>query len=232
MKNIKFIHIIGLAFVILFFHGCSMPAGSPLDSKGNGIHILIDSELEAIKTFSPDFTEQPVFVNYSVTITGGTVNFTMSSSSRSFVLSSNEYPQGFPYGTYTVTVTGYRAGEDNGNYSARGSRIFTFSSGARSVLVKLSPVYGEGAGILNYTIIGDGSVTLRQYDVPDPEPPEILDPEDPEYEAPEWPKILSGSGELSLPAGFYRLDYGVSRPPEIVHIYRNFTTKVNISLAP
>ena len=216
----------------LVFAGCSMGADFPQKDSEPVLRLLINSFPETARTISPDFGTGPDFQKYFIMIYGqgsttNNYNLTFTGSDR-----NNPKLTSVAYGTYTITVWGYLSADDStSNYSAEGIADFTFNSSNTTAMITLSPVSDTGTGTLKFRLSDlsgtINSATLIDYsdidNYPDIEPVPELD----------YPYSLSANtGVFStkiLPTGFYALYFG-HNVPEIVHIYRNFETVVDLEI--
>ena len=223
MKNInRHIIIIYAIALTLALSRCSF-------SDDNILRIIIGTDTGNARTISPVFSAQN-FIRYDITIEGEGHTFSLSSTTPDFVLEDSVtkavYPNGLPSNiSFTISVKGYRAGENSDNYSAFGSKVFTLTPGATTVFVSISPVTDAGTtGTLRYTITGNGIVFLQPYSGFDPE----IETE-PGSLPGTIPLTVDGNTyPLTLPSGFYVLYY--NGLIDVILIYKNFTTEVSLNL--
>ena len=224
-------------FLSLSFSGCSASILPPNDAPGY-LRIVIGADTVPAKTISPAFSASQ-FINYDITIEGTGISFNVSSAFPDFLLDNNTiiqnaYPNGLPYGTYTITVKAYRNGENGANYSAYGSKTFTLGPGVETVVVTISPIISAGNdGALSYKLTGSGKVILLPYAnfVPEPDSgeQEPISGTDPGSLPGAITLTVDGnSHNLQLASGYYVLYY--NDLIDVVLIYKNFTTEISLNL--
>ncbi|MCL2832667.1 MAG: hypothetical protein FWD78_05820 [Treponema sp.] len=241
-----FIALIFLVLLALVVSGCSLFL--PPGDTAEGLHIIIGTQEEFARTISPDFTDL-FFSQYDITIEGGGNIININSISPVVTLDDSQtlalYPNSLPTNVkFTITVKAYRTGETGENYSAYGSSDFNLAPGTTIVKVDIGPIIKDGAkGTLNYIINGSGAAILLPYVdfIPDPEP--LLDPDSdltPVAGTDPWgnPEAIiltvdNSNHNLSLPSGYYMFYYKNSAENtniNVIHIYKNFTTRFIINL--
>ena len=258
MKYIRFcLLLIFIPALILVVTGCS-GFGLPADDKETALCIEIGQGPTFARTVFPDFssldTEGGKFLRYDIEIAGGGNDFTFSSTSPVFMLNNStieaKYPNGgLIYGTYTISVKAYRAGEDGDNYSAFGitDPPITLGPGTTTVGVSIGPIVEEGTtGKLSYTISGTGDAILLPYSSYEPELNPEPDSEDPNpgsgggsegvaaVNSISYTLTTDGTARvLELPSGYYILKYSGNDGTDyidVVNIFKNFTTELVLEL--